>query len=68
MSGGKVKSSSTWSSALVEYFEVAERKMTESGYLKEGSLTVFTGIHFNQDSQYNYLEAKRLLYEEQVGD
>lgn len=57
----KQKSSSTWSDALIEYFEIAERKMTDSGYLTEGSLTVFTGIHFNQESPYNYLEAKRLL-------
>ncbi len=35
--------------------------MVAQGYLKEGSLTTFTGIPFDADNPYNYLEAKRLL-------
>lgn len=52
---------SQWAALATDYFEVAERKLISSGYLKEGNLTVFTGIPFNKDHPYNYSEAKRLL-------
>jgi hypothetical protein len=41
--------------------EVAERKMILDGYLKEGTLTSFSGISFDEGNPYTYLEAKRLL-------
>jgi len=41
--------------------EILEVKLTNDGYLKEGILTVFSGIPFTEDSPYNYPEAKRLI-------
>lgn len=53
--------SSDWAAHLARYFPVAEQRMVDSAYLKEGTLTTFTGIPFRPDYPYNYLEAKRLL-------
>jgi hypothetical protein len=50
-----------WARRAAEYLEVAERRFIEDEYLKEGALTKFSGIPFNSDYPYNYLEAKRLL-------
>ncbi|MDX1692463.1 MAG: hypothetical protein R3208_01785 [Ketobacteraceae bacterium] len=55
------RAESAWARLVAEYFEVAERKFTDAGYLKEGSLTVFSGIPFDEDNPYSYLEAKRVL-------
>jgi hypothetical protein len=52
---------SIWACRLTDYMEVMERKLPGEGYLKEGTLTVFSGIPFGNDNPYNYLEAKRLL-------
>ena len=41
--------------------EVAEGQMVADGYLKEGKLTMFYGIPFDEDNPYNYREAKRVL-------
>jgi hypothetical protein len=50
-----------WARRMVSYMEAAEAKMAASGYLKEGSLTVFSGIPFKDRHLYTYLEAKRVL-------
>lgn len=52
------KTTSSWARRMVEYFNVAESKMANAGYLKEGTITEFSGISFNS---YSYLEGKRLL-------
>jgi hypothetical protein len=52
---------SEWVRDLTEYMEVAEGKLVASGYLKQGTLTVFSGIPFSPDYPYNYREAKRFL-------
>ena len=52
---------SEWGRDLTEYMEVMEGKLVGSGYLREGTLTVFSGIPFGQDYPYNYRETKRLL-------
>jgi hypothetical protein len=52
---------SEWAVRTLRYMEVAERKWAASGYLKEGTLTEFSGIHFDDDNPYNYHEAKRLI-------
>ncbi len=52
---------SIWAKEFTGYFEVAEAKMIKNESLKEGTLTRFTGIHFNNDNPYSYPEAKRLL-------
>ncbi len=52
---------SRWAKSLVDYMEVAEARMIADGYLKKGTLTVFSGIPFNEKNPYNYPEAKRVL-------
>jgi hypothetical protein len=53
--------SSDWAKQTLRYMEVAERKWPVEGYLKEGTLTEFTGIHFDKNNPYSYGEAKRLI-------
>lgn len=52
---------SAWARRTAQYFEVAERKLAQEGYLKEGTLTTFTGFAFGRNEPYSYLEAKRQL-------
>jgi hypothetical protein len=52
---------SKWAGRVAQYLEVADNSWPEEGYLKEGSLTTFSGIPFHSDEPYNYLEAKRVL-------
>jgi len=52
---------SDWAKQILTYMEVAEAKMVQKAYLKEGTLTRFAGIPFSRDYQFNYLEAKRVL-------
>lgn len=52
---------SEWANRALRYMEVAERKWPVDGYLREGTLTQFSGIHFDENNPYNYGEAKRLL-------
>lgn len=52
---------SRWARTLKEYLEVAEAKLAAAQYLREGTLTVFSGFPFNGDTPYTYLEGKRLL-------
>jgi hypothetical protein len=52
---------SKWAKCVIDYMEVAEAKLSNAGYLKEGTLTVFTGIDFGSKKPYNYLQAKRQL-------
>ena len=54
----KNENNSHWAGRLVDYFNVAEAKMTSEEYLKEGTITQFSGI--SSDS-YTYLEGKRVL-------
>lgn len=55
------KARSTWARRMVDYMEVAERRMLADLYLKEGTLTSFAGITFDEENPYSYLEAKRQL-------
>jgi hypothetical protein len=43
---------------MTEYFEVAEAQMAQDEYLREGTITEFSGVSFNP---YTYLEGKRVL-------
>jgi hypothetical protein len=52
---------SPWMQIAAEYLEVAEVREANQEYLKEGTLTVFTGIPFGADDPYSYPQAKRLL-------
>ena len=44
---------SDWALKTVRYLEIAESRLSEEGYLKEGTLTVFTGVPFGKDEPYN---------------
>jgi len=52
---------SEWAGLTIEYFEIAETRFADKGYLKEGTLTIFSGIPFDKKNTYNYPEAKRVL-------
>lgn len=52
---------SDWAARLAEYMEVAEIDLAQSGYLREGTLTQFSGIQFGPDAPYRYDQAKRQL-------
>lgn len=52
---------SEWAKRTRDYFEVAEAKLLERETLKEGSITMFSGIPFSDDEPYTYLQAKRVL-------
>jgi hypothetical protein len=52
---------SEWAKRLTGYMEVAERRMLVDEYLTEGTLTTFSGIQFDTENPYSYLEAKRAL-------
>ena len=36
----------SWSERFTQYLEIAERKMADDSYLRNGTLTTFTGIPF----------------------
>ena len=57
----KETKNSEWAKKLVDYFNVLENNMVEDEYLTEGSITEFTGIHFDDDNPYSYREGKRQL-------
>jgi hypothetical protein len=52
---------SEWARRVAQYMEILEEKLVADGYLKSGTLTVFSGVPFGKDSPYNYYEAKRVL-------
>jgi hypothetical protein len=52
---------SEWARRFADFMEVTEGRMLSAGYLKEGTLTAFSGIHFDNGNPYSYTEAKRLL-------
>lgn len=52
---------SEWAGRVAQYLEITDSRWSEEGYLKEGTLTKFSGIPFHADEPYNYLQAKRVL-------
>lgn len=52
---------SEWAQVGREYLEVAEARGIEQKYLKEGTVTVFSGIPFGRSEPYSYIQAKRVL-------
>lgn len=59
--GCRQAGTSPWPGIFTQYFENLEAKMVQDEYLKAGTLTKFSGIPFDADTPYNYVEAKRLL-------
>lgn len=57
----KEASDSQWARRLKDYMEVLEGRLVADEYLKDGALTMFSGIPFNPANSWNYVEAKRLL-------
>ena len=55
----KETNKSKWARKLIDYFNVWENKYMV-GKL-EGSITEFTGVHFDDENPYSYLEGKRQL-------
>ena len=57
----KHSTQSEWARRASRYLEIVETKLPEEGYLKEGTLTMFSGIPFDTDNSFNYQEGKRIL-------
>ena len=52
---------SPWADRLRIYMEVLEGRLIAEERLKDGALTVFSGIPFNASNPWTYVEAKRLI-------
>ena len=50
-----------WAERLRSYLRAAEVRLAREDYLTEGTLTMFDGFQFSEDSPYTYGEGKRLL-------
>lgn len=58
----KLAEVSRWARVFVDYMQVFESRMiAKEGYLKQGTLTMFDGLRFNEDNPYTHREAKRLI-------
>ncbi len=52
---------SHWTKEFVRYMEVFERKMLDEGYGIRGTITMFDGLRFDEETPYTYREGKRLI-------
>lgn len=52
---------SQWAKEFVRYMEVFERKMLDEGYNIRGTITMFDGLRFDEETPYTYREGKRLI-------
>jgi hypothetical protein len=52
---------SNWARRVAEYLEIAEVQADMKKHLKEGTLTRFAGIRFDDNNPYSYSQAKRLM-------
>jgi hypothetical protein len=52
---------SEWARRAAHYFEVAEVQADMKAQLRQGTLTRFAGVSFNENNPYSYPQAKRLL-------
>ena len=55
------KAISIWPHTLVNYMEAFESKAIADEYKIRGTITMFNGIRFSDESPYTYREAKRLI-------
>jgi hypothetical protein len=58
---GRSGRGSDWAERLRSYLRAAEVRLAQEEYLTEGTLTMFDGFPFSEESPYTYGEAKRLL-------
>lgn len=52
---------SPWARMFVAYMHVFEARMIAEDYSIRGTLTMFDGLKFNEESPYTYREGKRLI-------
>ena len=52
---------SRWARMFVEYMQVLESQMIANEYLKQGTLTMFDGLCFDEENPYTHREGKRLI-------
>lgn len=57
----KFTTTSTWARTFVEYMQVFESRMIAEDRLKQGTLTMFDGLRFDEDNLYTHREGKRLI-------
>jgi hypothetical protein len=57
----KLATVSTWAGIFVEYMQVFESRMIAKEYLRQGMLTMFDGLRFDENNPYTHREAKRLI-------
>lgn len=57
----KRSESSFFSGEIVLYMQALERQMIEQDYQVRGTITMFSGLQFDQDNPYTYAEGKRLI-------
>lgn len=55
------KNRSEWATRLGNYMEILEARLPKEQYLKDGTLTVFSGIPFGKATPYTYFEARRII-------
>ncbi len=52
---------SFWVQKFLDYMQIFETKMLANNYEVRGTITMFTGFHFDKDNPYTYREGKRLI-------
>lgn len=52
---------SEWARRCRDYFEVAEAQLLDREILREGAITMFSGMRFGDDEPYTYLKGKHVL-------
>lgn len=52
---------SPWAKIFTDYMERFESRMLANEYSIRGTITMFDGLKFDDDNQYTYREAKRLI-------
>jgi len=57
----KFANTSDWARIFVDYMQVFESRMIAEKNLKQGTLTMFDGLRFDEDNPYTAREGKRLI-------
>lgn len=52
---------SFWAKHFIDYMEIYESKMLTQNYNIKGTITMFSGFHFSEETPYTYREGKRLI-------
>lgn len=57
----KFTTTPTWARTFVEYMQIFESRTIAEDRLKQGTLTMFDGLRFDEESLYTHREGKRLV-------